>query len=664
MRSKKKISGRNIFLAILLVFVLVAYSARVFQLQVIDREYYINQAEGITSTKSIIKAARGEILDAYGRPIAVNRDGYNIVLNRAYIDMDEVNDTLLILTNYLKLQGKEWKDELPLKKKSADFTGQKEDIAALKNKLGLNTYATAQNCFDSMVSRYGLENLNKELQRRIMGVRYTMEKEDFSVSLPYTFSEDVGEKIMTALYESSFELEGVEIESVPVREYVEGNIATHLIGSVGSIQAEDWEDYKKKGYSYDDKVGISGIEYAYEEYLHGTDGEITYELDSSGKIISSKVTKKAVAGNTLILSLDKTLQVVAQNSLAELIEELKKKNSEISGGAVVVSNVKTGNILCAANYPSYSLEEYKKNYSELAENPDMPLLNRAFMGAYPPGSVFKPAVATIGLHLNKITSSESIFCKHTYDYYEDSQPTCMGYHANVSLKEAISVSCNYYFYELGRRIGISDMNKYCLQYGLGTATGIELPESTGVLAGSDYSESVGSTWSPGMTLSAAIGQSDNMFTPLQLCMYTSTIANNGVRYKASLLSKIMNYSLTETVLEYEPIVLNKINISKSVYSDVKDGMLSVTTDGTGSAVFENYEIMVGGKSGTAENPGGDHSVFVAFAPFDSPEIAVSVVIEHGLKSYTSASVVKEIFDEYFLKQYGKKADQKQDTILQ
>ncbi len=664
MRSKKKIGGRNIFLALLLVFVIVAYSARVFQLQVVDREYYITQAEGITSTKTVIKAARGEILDAYGRPIAVNRDGYDIVLNRAYIDMEEINDTLLVLSNYLKLQGKDWKDELPLKQKDVAFTSDKDDIAELKNRLGLNSYATAKNCFESMISRYNLESLNKQLQRRIMGIRYTMEKNDFSVSLPYTFAEDVGEKIMTALYESSFELKGVEIKSVPVREYVEGNIATHLIGYVGSIQAEDWENYKKKGYSFDDKVGISGIEYAYEDYLHGTDGEITYELDSTGKILSSKVTKKAVAGNTLILSLDKTLQVVAQNSLQELIKELKVKNSEISGGAVVVSNVKTGNILCAANYPSYSMDDYKKKYADLANDPDMPLLNRAFMGAYPPGSVFKPAVATIGLHLNKVTSSENIYCKHTYDYYKDSQPTCMGYHANVNVKEAISVSCNYYFYELGRRIGITDMNKYCLQYGLGTSTGIELPESTGVLAGSDYSESVGSTWSAGMTLSAAIGQSDNMFTPLQLCMYTSTIANNGVRYKASLINKIMNYSLTETVFEYEPVVLNKINISKSAYSVVKDGMLSVTTDGTGSAVFDNYEIMVGGKSGTAENPGGDHSVFVAFAPFDSPEIAVSVIIEHGLKSYTSASLVKEIFDEYFLKQYGENADQKQDTILQ
>lgn len=664
MRSKKKINPRSIVLALMLFAVLIAYSARVFQLQILDKDYYITQASGITNKTAVIKAARGEILDTYGRPIAINRDGYNIVFNRAYIDMDKINDTIIVLTNYLDLNNHGWKDDLPLKKKSVAFTSDSNDVAQMKSMLGLNSYATAQNCFDSMVKRYGLENLNSELQRRIMGIRYTMEKEDFSVSLPYTFSEDVGEKIMTAIYESSFEIEGVEIKSVPVREYVDGNVATHIIGTVGSIQGEDWEEYKKKGYSYDDKVGISGIEYAYEEYLHGTDGEITYKLDSSGKILSSEITKEAVAGNTIILSLDKTLQLVAQNALAELIEELKKKNSEISGGAVVVSNVKTGNLISAANYPSYTVDEYKKDYEKLVADKDTPLLNRAFMGAYPPGSVFKPAVATIGLHLNKITASEQIYCKHTYDYYKDTQPTCMGYHGYVDMKHALSVSCNYYFYELGRRIGITDMNKYCLQYGLGTSTGIEVPESTGVLAGSDYSESVGSVWSAGMTLSAAIGQSDNMFTPLQLCMYTSTIANNGVRYKASLLKKIMNYSLTKTVKEYEPTVLNTIDIDESDYSVVKDGMLSVTTDGTGSAVFDNYEIKVGGKSGTAENPGGDHSVFIAFAPFDSPEIAVSVVIEHGLKSYVSASLVKEIFDEYFFKQYGKESDKKQDKILQ
>ncbi len=664
MRSKKKVDKRNIVLSLIIIIVMVAYSARVFQLQVTDRDFYLAQADGITKRTAVIKAPRGEILDTYGRPIAVNRDGYNITFNRAYIDMDNINNTISILTGYLKSKSIDWIDELPLKQNKVVFDGDDNDIATLKTKLGLNSYATAQNCFDSMVKRYELEGVNTELQRTIMGVRYTMELKDFSVSLPYNFAEDVGDEVMTAIYEIDNELQGVEITTVPMREYMDGNIATHIIGTVGSIRAEEWENYKKKGYSYNDTVGVSGIEYAYEDFLRGTDGEITYKLDSSGNIISSEITKEAVAGNTLILSLDKTLQLVAQNSLEELIKELNSKNSEITSGSVVVSNVKTGNILTAANYPSYTMKEYEKNYDTLLADDDMPLLNRAFQGVYPPGSTFKPAIATIGLYLNKITSGETLYCSSVYRHYKDYQPVCMGYHKYVNLTGALSVSCNCYFYELGRRIGITDMNKYCLQYGLGTSTGVEIPESTGVLAGSDYSESIGSTWSPGMTLQAAIGQSDNMFTPLQLCMYTSTIANNGVRYKASLLKKVMNYSLTKTVYEYEPTVLNKINFSKSVFSTVKEGMLSVTTEGTGSSIFDDYDIKVGGKSGTAENAGGDHSVFVAFAPFDSPEIAVSVVIEHGLKSYVSASLVKEIFDEYFLKQYGKENDTNFDKILQ
>ncbi len=664
MRSKKRVDKRIIALSLIIVAVIVAYSSRVFQLQITDRDFYLAQANGITHRTAVIKAPRGEILDTYGRPIAVNRDGYNITFNRAYIDMDNINNTISVLTGYLKGKDIPWIDELPVKKGSVVFDGEDSEIVTLKNKLGLNSYATAQNCFDSMIKRYELEGVEASLQRTIMGVRYTMELKDFSVSLPYTFAEDVGDEVMTAIYETKSEFQGVEITTVPMREYMDGNIATHLIGTVGSIRAEEWESYKKKGYSYNDTVGISGIEYAYEDFLRGKDGEITYKLDSTGNIISSEVTKEAVAGNTLILSLDKTLQLVAQNSLEKLIKELNSKNSEITSGSVVVANVKTGNVLTAANYPSYTMKEYEKNYSKLVTDKNMPLLNRAFQGVYPPGSTFKPAVATIGLQLNKITAGETLYCSSVYRYFEDYQPVCMGYHKYVNLTGALSVSCNCYFYELGRRIGITDMNKYCLQYGLGSNTGIEIPESTGVLAGSDYSESIGSTWSPGMTLQAAIGQSDNMFTPLQLCMYTSTIANNGVRYKASLLKKVMNYSLTKTVYEYEPTILNKINFSKSVFSTVKEGMLSVTTEGTGSSIFDDYDIKVGGKSGTAENAGGDHSVFVAFAPFDSPEIAVSVVIEHGLKSYVSASLVKEIFDEYFLKQYGKENDPSFDKILQ
>ncbi len=668
MRNRKKINIRTVVLSFIMIAVFFAYTVRVVDLQVTDREKYLKQASGITKKTVVVKAARGEILDTYGRPIAVNRDGYNIVFNRAYIDMDKLNDTISVLIDYLEEQNKKWVDDLPLTNKSVTFKkNSDDDISRLKTTLGLNSYANAQNCFDSMVKRYELEGLSVSLQRKIMGVRYTMEKSDFSVSLPYTFAEDVGNEIMTAVYEASKELAGVEIDTVPVREYVgNGNVAPHIIGMVGSIQQEDWEKYKKKGYSFNDKVGVSGIEYAYEDYLHGKDGEITYKLDNEGNIVSSEVTKKAVAGNTVILSLDKTLQLSAQDALAKLIEELKRKNSEISGGSIVVSNVKTGNIITAANYPSYTMKEYNKKYNELAsDSVGMPLLNRAFMGAYPPGSAFKPAVASIGLYLKKITPYDQVYCSHVYRYYKDSQPKCMGYHGYVNVVQALSASCNIFFYDLGRRIGITDMNKYCLQYGLGVKTGIEVPESAGTLAGSDYSASIGSIWSPGMTLQAAIGQSDNMFTPLQLCMYTSTIANNGTRYKASLLNKIMNYSLTDTVLEYKPTVLNKIDFPSSVFSTVKKGMLSVTTEGTGSTVFENYAIKVGGKSGTAENPPhGDHSVFIAFAPFDSPEIAVSVIIEHGLKSYTSASLVKAVFDEYFFKQYGKSNDIKQDRILQ
>ncbi|HIZ83085.1 MAG TPA: penicillin-binding protein [Firmicutes bacterium] len=668
MRKKKKANPRQITMAVLLAAVLVAYTARAAQIQVVNAQKYLDQADTTGSRRVTLAAARGEILDRYGRPIAVNREGYNIVFNSAYLSRDDLNNTIARLTDYLQSAGQAWTDNLPLSAEEPFGFAEdasESDIASLKNRLGVADYATAENCFTQMVGRYSLEGLDRQLQRTVMGVRYTMEQQDFSVSNPFTLAEDVSSEVMTRVTEAA--MPGVEISVVPFREYVDDDVAPHLIGTVGPIYAEDWEELRDKGYSYNDKVGRSGMEQAAEEYLRGQNGTMLVTQDASGNTLSSEVTEAPVAGNTVLMSIDKNLQRVAQVQLKNMIDQLKTEtNGEADAGAVVGVNVKTGGVLFSANYPSYTMTEYKENYTALASDSSNPLFDRAFNGLYPPGSVFKPAVAAAGLQEGVITPTETIRCVQRYTRFADYQPKCLGYHGSINVTRALSRSCNYFFYETGYRLGISRLNQYCQQLGLGVATGVEVQESRGILAGPEERKNnpVDPVWRDGDTIQAAIGQSDTVLTPLQLAVYTATMANGGTRYQASLIHEVRSYDLEETVVDSTPTVLNTVDFSQSVIETVKEGMLSVTEDGTGRGTFANYPIRVGGKTGTAQVPTGeDNSVFVAFAPYDDPEIAVSVVIEHGGHGSSSGSLVRAIFDAYFFSQTDPYVEPAANTLL-
>lgn len=647
-KIKKRDLRRNITMVICCVLVFLLFFGRAFDIQVLSAKRYVEQADGVSKITAPIKAARGEILDCYGRPIATNREGYNIVFNYASISRTTINDTILSL---IKLLGKtEWKDDLPLTD-NAPYKFDKEYSEYSKKRmldtLELAHYATAQNCFDALVKRYSLEDRDTAEQRLIMGVRYTMERAGFSISVPFTFAEDVSSKIMTVISENTdiFGENGVSIEVASFREYDNASVAPHIIGTVSPIYAEDWEELKSKGYSYDDKVGRSGIEKACEDDLRGTDGEITYTVDSKGKILSSEVTKEPIPGHTVRLTIDKNIQVSAQNALVATIKQLKADKIFANAGAAVAVNVKTGGVLAAVNYPTYTYEQYENDYESLVKNTtERPLFDRAFTGTYPPGSTFKPAVACAALQEGVITADETITCVRKYTYFSDYQPNCMHFHGGITLIPALSKSCNYFFFETGRRLGITKMNEYCKKLGLGVKTGVEVSESAGTLAGPESRDE----WYEGYTISAAIGQSDNAFTPLQLATYTATIANSGVRYKTTLIDKVMSYSQDEVIKESKPEIADTIKLNERVINTVKKGMLSVTEDGTGSRVFADYPITVGGKTGTAETTtGADHTVFIAFAPYENPEIAVAVIIEHGKYSSYSGGLLKSIFNAYF-----------------
>jgi penicillin-binding protein 2 len=324
-----------------------------------------------------------------------------------------------------------------------------------------------------------------------------------------------------------------------------------------------------------------------------------------------------------------------------------------------VLDVSDFSILAAATYPTYDLSQYVSDsdyYTELLEDSTNPLFNRAFNGAFTPGSVYKPCVAAAALEEGVLTSSTKITCNHTYEYYAPSYtPTCLGYHGALTVTSALAYSCNIFFYDTGRQLGIENMDLYSKSFGLGTTTGVEIGESEGTLASPSYRISNGGTWQPGDVIQAAIGQSDNAFTPLQLATYCATIANNGTRLKTHLVDKITDYTRDTVLSQTEAEEVETVSVSAENLKIVQEGMREVCTIGTASSTFGDYGIAVAGKTGTAENPGhSDNTVFIGYAPYDNPQIAVAVVIEYGTSGVYSTGVAKDIFDAYF---YGKVLDE-------
>ncbi len=656
MPFKKKNNTGITLLSVILVISMLIFSFRTYHLNINSKEFDTRNDGATQVLRSVIKAPRGEILDRYGRQIAVNRDGYNIVFNKAYVK-DNLNDVILTLVNLLEQSETPYNDELPISKTAPYTFTEDGDKDQLIKKLKLAHYATPKNCIDEMVEKYELKGYKGEDLRKIMGIRYSMDAKDFSVSYPFTFAEDIPTELMLKISESSFLLSGVTVEVVPFREYVDTSLAVNLIGSVGPIFKEDWEEYRKKGYSYNDKVGKSGIEAWGEEYLRGTDGEMTYRLDNDGNIISKEVTVEPKAGKTIMLALDKDMQRIAQNSLAATVTDLQSKGGTARAGAAVVVDIASGDVLTSANYPTYDSATLGENYNSLAQNPDKPLTDRAFQGVYPIGSTIKPIVALAAMDNGLYTTDENIFCRQKYTFFSDYQPSCMHFHGSIGLTTALSKSCNYFFFELGRRVGALTLTDYYKQFGLGVRTGVEVDDASGIIL-EPKSNGVG-----GDTLQISIGQL-NAFTPLQVANYTATLANGGTHYKAGLVEKIVSYDMSETYKEFKPEIKNSVKISEKSLSAVKEGMLSVTEDGTGRTTLGDYPIKVGGKTGTSQVINkADHSIFVAFAPFDNPEIAIAVVLEHGASGFAAGTVVRNILDAYFFTDSGSLGEDMSFTVL-
>ena len=648
---------RYVLIIIIALIILAIYCARLIRWQIFQKDYYEDIA--LTSTEYTVKtdAIRGEIYDKNGVPLAVNKSGYRVVINKIYMPDEELNENIIKLVRLIdKCKGK-WIDELPIKVDGGGnyyFDKDKTDeIDELKSKdnLNMNPYSTAAECMAKLVEKYGCENFSKKEQRNIISVRYNMDRLGYSRSNPYVFADDIDRHTMSVISENMQSVQGIETESTAVRVYENGTAAPHMVGVTGLISEEEYTEMKNKGYAYNDRIGKSGIERAYEKELRGSEGSRTYEISSDGSI-SLKDAVESKPGNSVYLTIDVNMQKTAQKALKEAVNEVKanakeaggKNNGEdCKGAAVVMLDVSDFSVICAANYPSYDLTKYYDDYEKLSSDDSLPLFDRAFMGALAPGSTFKPMVAAAALQEKAITTKTHIECQGEYTK-NGLHLWCMSYHGSIDMYQAIRDSCNVFFAETSRLLGIENMDLYAKRCGLGVRTGVEVTESSGTLAGPEYSREMGSEWYPSFVSPAGIGQSDNQFTPLQLATYVATIANNGVRLRTHVVDKVVSYSGSEVIYKTEPEVMDNMGVSEANLKEVQKAM-NMAADNY--IALDDFEMQIAGKTGTAENSGSDHANFICYAPYDKPQIAIAVMVEHGAKSSVAIGVAKKLMNEYF-----------------
>ena len=668
--SKNKYPKTTITVCIIITLgFFVLFTARLVDWQIVHGSEYRELAKRSTSYTVRTDATRGEILDKNGDGIVVNTTHYKIVIDKLYANEETLDTNLLALINLMNLTGDKWEDTLPIELSGNTLSykkGAEDEIATLLSEdyLNLDENTTAQDCFTKLLERYKIdEKLTLTEQRNLVSVHYNMELTGYSSSNPYDFAKDIKRSTVSAVSENTQGVSGIDVQTYLVRKAQDSDLAPHILGALGSITEEEYEKLKdgNKTYSLTDSVGKFGIELAFENQLKGEGGMKIIKRNSDGTIVDTIETIDSKPGNTVYLTLDKKLQETAVKSLAENVKAAKvqgvatKESYGGSGwgedcetGAVAMLSVRDFSVLAAASYPTYDLNKYSQYgdyYVKLSENKNSPMYNRISVGSFACGSVYKPCVACAALEEKTITKDTEIFCKQEYDYYPSNVVHCMHYHGDENVTGAIAQSCNYFFAETGRRLGIETMYLYSEKFGLGEYTGIEIEESKGTLAGRDST-----SWMPGNTVQAAIGQSDNAFTPLQLATYAATLANDGTRLKTHVVSKVTDYERTKTIEDYsKATVVDTCGISKKNLDIVQKAMLEVTQDedGTAYSMFGDYKVKVAAKTGTAENAGSDHTTFICYAPFDKPEVAVAVVIEHGAKGRYSMQVAKDLLDVYF-----------------
>ena len=644
----------GVFGAFLLLFGAVLYDAQILH----GSE---NRARSISSnaTSEVVPASRGIITDRNGKVLVSNRLAYTLVFDRSgFTDDASLNDAILRLIRLCQETGTAWNDTLPIAQTGSflRYTNDRsESFTQYLEKNKLTATAAGRQLIAEMRALYHVdESLSEKDARLVIGVRYELHSRD-----SYTFAEDVSSEVLSLITDGRYE--GVSIRTASARVY-NTTLAAHILGTIGPIWQEEWSSnektgyvgYADKGYSMNDLVGKDGVEKAFEEYLRGTDGRRLITTDEDGELTGELYTREPQPGGTVALTLDIDLQADVERALAQTITGMIDEDSNERGGAAAVVSVGSGEVLALASYPTYDLSTFNEDYEDLVADERLPMFNRATQGTYAPGSTFKMCTAVAALESGIITPSSIIQDRGIYTYYRDPQPMCWVYrqggstHGRINVTQAITVSCNYFFYEVGRLTGIRTLDSYASQFGLGQSTGIEIGDSSGVLASPEWADSHNQEWTDGQTITAAIGQSYNLFTPLQLANYIATLVGGGEHYQAHLLKNVKEYDNSRLLYVYDDEPLNTVEMSGSTVEAVTKGMHELTVSGGVAFAFRDCVVSAGAKTGSAQ-VGTDiaNGVFVAYAPYEDPEIAVAIVIEKGGSGAALATAAVEIINSWF-----------------
>lgn len=658
------------FCAFLVLFFAVLYDAQVVH----GSE---NRARSITSNTAseTVTASRGIITDRNGKVLVSNRLAYTLVVDKSSFGKDEaaLNDAIWQLIQLCQEQGVTWNDTLPMTTGSSPQLTSKSLTESFREYLDGNKLPTdggSAEVLAAMRKLYKVDDSYTDAQARlIVGVRYELDGRS-----SYTFAEDVSTELLGRITDGKYR--GVTIKTAAARVY-NTKLAAHILGTVGAIWQEEWRSdestgyvgYADKGYNMNDLVGKDGVEKAFEEYLHGNDGKRLITTDENGKITGELYTREPQPGGTVALTIDIDLQQVVEDTLASTIQGMIDKDSNERGGAAAVIQVGTGEVLAMASYPTYDLETFNQDYDELVKDERLPMFNRATQGVYAPGSTFKLCTSVAALEEGIITPSTIIEDKGIYTYYVDPQPMCWIWrqahitHGRINVSQAIVDSCNYFYYEVGRLTGIKKLDEYATAFGLGQSTGIEIGDVSGVLASPEWAEAHDREWTDGQTITAAIGQSYNLFTPLQLANYVATLVSGGEHYEAHLLKNVKSYDNSRVIDIYGKGPLNDLNISDSTMAAVTKGMHDLTYDSLRSA-FSRCVVEAGAKTGSAQ-VGTDiaNGTFVAYAPYDDPEIAIAIVVEKGGSGSLLANAAVDIINAWFTRDGTGATAAGEDTLM-
>ena len=676
--------GRVAALGILFFTIIAVYLVFLYRLQIIQGAQYYNQSNELTSETKTVTAARGNILDRYGRILVTNKECYNIKIDTSKLfASDDPNAVILELIEMVRGYGDDYTDDLPITKDPPfEYDPNMTEIQRtmlqayfVDKSDSLPDDPTAVELLAYMRTRYSIDNsYSAEETRLIAGVRYSINVRYAINTADYVFVEDASMGLISSILENK--LTGIEVSRAYERSY-NTEYAAHLLGYVGLMTQEEYEKYSLLNYANDAYVGKDGIEYAFETELHGKDGEVIETRNSSGTILSTVYTQEPEPGNHIYLTIDSVLQEQTERILANGITYLRKNRAteraegiargdydpdlkdEITGGAAVVVNVKTGEPLAIASYPTYDVSTIIEKYSELLEEDNTPLFNRALLGAYAPGSAFKPCTAIASLSEGIINTETKVKCEGVFTKYaaEGYAPECwiwqQGYtHPEETVSTALRDSCNYFFYTCGNELGVDLLGEYAHKFGLGSSTGIELVETTGNMSNrNNHSDYTGTEWRIGDTLQAAIGQSDSIFSPLQLAEYCATVANGGTRHSASILKAIRTYDYSDKTYERTNEVMDVVESDEWNWDAVHEGMYLVLNspyNATNYLEWIDCAWTCAGKTGTAQKGEGitNDGIFICYGPYRDPEIAICIIVERGGAGANTQFMAREIMDVY------------------